>query len=108
MALREFKDSQGTAWTAWDVPPPRLYEPIRSGSDRRVRREPVFAPERREGSERRRRSPMAELERGWVCFQSEAEKRRLAPPPDGWDDYSEDELRDLCRRGVPLPQRGTR
>jgi hypothetical protein len=106
MALREFRDSQGRAWMAWDVPPPRTYSYTRSGADRRVTPTPGYKPERRMIVERRRRTLMAGLERGWVCFQSEAdEKRRLAPPPAGWDALPDDELRDLCERGMPMRKR---
>ena len=105
MALREFRDSQGRAWTAWDVPPPRTYSHNRSGADRRVTPTPGYRPERRV-TERRRRTLMAGLERGWVCFQSDAaEKRRLAPPPAGWDALADEELRDLCERGTLMPKR---
>lgn len=105
MALREFKDPQGTPWLAWDVPPPRLYQAVRSGDDRRVAGTPGYAPERRKQPERRRRSLMAGLERGWICFESPTEKRRLAPPPEGWDAASDEELVEMCRRGVPLGER---
>jgi hypothetical protein len=47
MALREFTDSRGTTWTAWDVPPHRLYTQQRAGTDRRTRVVPGWTPERR-------------------------------------------------------------
>lgn len=98
MALREFTDSQGTAWSAWDVPPLRVYSPARAAADRRTRETPGYAPERRSGAERRRRA--SGLEGGWLCFQSEVGKRRLAPPPPGWDEAPEEELEALCRRAA--------
>src|SRR5829696_9252591 len=85
MALREFRDSRGTEWTAWDVPPARSFTHTRSGADRRTTPTPNYHPERRVIRDRRRRPVGPQLERGWVCFQSPQEKRRLAPPPPEWD-----------------------
>ena len=102
MALREFSDENGTAWLAWDVPPPRFFEPVRSGEDRRSGSDNGHSPERRAGEERRRRSLMGGMERGWVCFQSGIEKRRLSPPPDGWDTCPEEQLRELWKQSAPF------
>lgn len=96
MALREFRDSAGTEWVAWDVPPRIVYEQIRT-QERRQSATPGFSPERRTGSSRRQTS--AGLEYGWVCFESASEKRRLGPPPEGWAAMRDAELEDLCRRG---------
>jgi hypothetical protein len=95
MALREFTDSNGITWTAWDVPPHRVYTPERSGMDRRNTEAATYASERRSGGDRRRGGP-CELARGWVCFTSGEEKRRLYPPPAGWDACSDQELEALC------------
>lgn len=103
MALREFTDSQGTEWSAWDVPPLRVHTPARAGADRRTRETPGYAPERRTGAERRRRE--SGLEGGWLCFQSEAGKRRLAPPPEGWEEAPPEELEALCHRAAAAPAR---
>lgn len=100
MALREFTDSRGTAWTAWDVPPHRVYAQPRSGADRRVTVTPGYTPERRAGHDRRRRVMHPQLQGGWVCFTSGREKRRLAPPPPGWDACSDAELEALCARAA--------
>lgn len=99
MALREFTDSSGTAWTAWDVPPHRQYQVARSGTERRTRDVPV-AIERRV-RERRLRLRHPELSGGWVCFASASEKRRLSPPPARWDAASDAELEALCARAAP-------
>lgn len=107
MALREFTDSRGTAWTAWDVPPHRTFERERSGADRRVTVTPGYSPERRtSGRDRRRRVMHPHLQGGWVCFTSAREKRRLYPPPPGWDAVTDAELEALCARaedGSPRP-----
>lgn len=102
MALRNFEDESGTAWLAWDVPPPRFFQPVRSTEDRRSADDPGCSLERRSGQERRQRSLTPGLERGWVCFQSGEVKRRIAPPPAGWDTCAEEELRRLLQRSSAL------
>jgi hypothetical protein len=102
MALREFIDSRGTAWTAWDVPPHRVYTPQRAGGDRRARSVPGWTPERRV-RQRRMQLRHPELSGGWVCFTSQAEKRRLSPPPPAWDAASDAELEALCAQAQQQP-----
>ena len=102
MALRDFTDSNGVDWTVWDIPPARAYQPTRAeGPDRRVRAIAGFSPERRVGADRRRRKVPEQLLHGWVCFESTGEKRRLVPPPPGWDRASEAELEALCAQAKP-------
>ncbi|HEX6041648.1 hypothetical protein [Longimicrobium sp.] len=98
MALREFKDSRGTEWTAWDVPPHRVYSNARGGAERRTRVTPDYSPERRSGRDRRRRVMHPHLQGGWICFTAGEEKRRLYPPPEGWEAASDAELEALCQR----------
>lgn len=105
MAYREFTDADGTVWTAWDVPPWRVFSPARNYQERRVRETPGYTPERRAAVDRRRSREGAMSEQGWVCFERPGEKRRLAPTPAGWDEVSEDELLNLCRRASPDTQR---
>jgi hypothetical protein len=45
------------------------------------------------------------LERGWVCFQSPEEKRRLAPPPPDWDSVAADALEALLAEAEPIARR---
>jgi hypothetical protein len=101
MALREFRDSNGTEWTAWDVPPRRVYSPARSGTERRRTVTPGYAPERRVARDRRRLVTHPELQGGWVCFTCGSEKRRLYPPPPGWESASDPELEALCGQAQP-------
>ena len=105
MALREFTDSRGTEWLAWDVPPARVFSPPRSGAERRVSPTPDYYPERRVIRDRRRTHAGPGLERGWVCFQSPEEKRRLAPPPTDWDRAAEDALEALLSAAEPISRR---
>lgn len=102
MALREFTDSSGTPWTAWDVPPHRVYTRKRAEVDRRTRTAPGWTPERRVRN-RRMRLRHPELSDGWVCFASAREKRRLSPPPAAWDAASDAELEALCARAAQQP-----
>lgn len=106
MALREFTDSRGAAWTAWDVPPHRVYTPARSGVERRSNAVPGHGPERRTGRERRMRLAHPELTGGWICFVSGRQKRRLFPPPERWDAASDRELEALCARALNQPPSG--
>jgi len=105
MALREFRDSRGTVWMAWDVPPARECAQVRSGVDRRVEHTSNYHPERRVLHDRRRRLSGPGLERGWVCFQSDAEKRRLAPPPGDWQEAADDALEALLGTAEPIVRR---
>lgn len=75
MGARSFRDSAGKLWTVWAVP---LYD--EDGST-------TVDPE---------------LADGWLEFQTQGERRRLAPIPLGWSRSNEEELCDLCRvaRGV--------
>lgn len=107
MALREFTDSRGTAWTAWDVPPHRVYTRARSGADRRARVVPGYTPERRAQRDRRMRVMHPELVGGWVCFASPREKRRLFPPPPQWHAATDQELEALCQQAETPQGTGT-
>jgi hypothetical protein len=98
MALREFTDSRGTAWTVWDVPPHRVFAQPRSGVERRTRTVAGWSPERRVRRDRRVQVLHPELVGGWVCFASGREKRRLFPPPPEWHAGTDRELEALCRR----------
>jgi hypothetical protein len=73
---------------------------MRAIADRRVQVIPGYSPERRIRAERRRRVAAPKLERGWVCFESGPEKRRLAPPPPDWAEVPEGQLEELCERAA--------
>lgn len=65
MAYREFTDREGRTWRAWDTYP----------QSRAV----VTAP----------------FAEGWLCFESQAGKRRLCPVPERWDELPQERLRML-------------
>jgi hypothetical protein len=106
MALREFRDSRGREWLAWDVPPARVFSPPRSGVERRVNPTANYHPERRVIRDRRRGQAAQGLQHGWVCFQSPEEKRRLAPPPREWETAADEALEALLGRAEPITRRG--
>ena len=78
MAFREFTDSQGVVWRAWDVTTADLH-PVTRGEDY-----------------------MGELQDGWLAFESATEKRRMAAPyPTDWTELPIRDLEALCR-SAPL------
>lgn len=101
MSLRTFTDSAGNEWKVWDVIPSLVRE-------QEERREPESGsepkgPERRRGLDRSNLLTPG-LERGWLCFESESEKRRLTPIPPEWDQRTDEELAALCSEATARPQ----
>ncbi len=79
MAVREFTDSRGVDWRAWDVTPTHMH-PVTRGEDY-----------------------MANLQDGWLVFECGREKRRLeAPYPGDWNTLPIPQLEELCRRASPV------
>ena len=70
MALRNFRDPDGSLWQVWDTLPEKIVSDT--------------------------------LEGGWLTFQREGEKRRIAPIPLYWANASDDELRGLLARAKPV------
>lgn len=68
----------GTEWTVWDVVPSL-----------------------------ETRLPLSErTEAGWLCFQSAAEKRRIAPAPAGWEEWSDETLAERLRQAAVVRPSG--
>ena len=98
MSYRTFLDSRGKRWEVWLVTPAAAErrrvdrraaasgDAFRSGLERRK------TPERRRAPFQRSASVSTEYSQGWLCFESEGEKRRLAPVPGGWDAAGPDRL----------------
>ena len=107
MPYRTFQDSTGTEWQVWDIVPRLSERRTSSPVDRRIEVRPIsFADRRRE----QRRVPQAPVARarlrgtyaqGWLCFESDLEKRRLSPIPDDWTTCSERRLEEYSKRGEP-------
>jgi len=99
VSYRTFLDSTGKRWEVWLVTPAAAE---RRKADRRAavgstEENPDFHDRRK--SRDRRKSPFrrtvevaSEFSNGWLCFESEGEKRRLAPVPDGWHEAGPDRL----------------
>jgi hypothetical protein len=75
MALREIRDAHGVLWTIYDVRPT--------------------------GSRRSAASVQSRLVDGWLCFQSDAQKRRLAGIPADWHTLTDHAL--LVMMGTARP-----
>lgn len=73
MALREFDDADGARWWVWDTVP---------GTAKGL---------------------ADDFRAGWLTFDSGAERRRLAPIPDGWAELAPERLRLLL--GLAYPAR---
>lgn len=84
MAVREFAARDGRRWRVWDVAPESI-EPL-------TRAEDYLADCYRDG---------------WVVFESfdGSGKRRLYPPPYGWEHRTDDQLEDLLDRAEILQPR---
>jgi len=101
-----FQDDGGREWRVWEVRPLR---PERRAGDRRATARDVPL-DRRAGIDRR---VLAEtrvrlthgLAHGWLAFDSDSEKRRLAPIPVGWDALPDGVLARLCREANPADRR---
>ena len=99
MSYRTFLDLTGKRWEVWLVTPAAAE---RRKADRRASSgaSTVFegeadrrrTPERRRGPFRRSMAVASEFSNGWLCFESEGEKRRLAPVPVGWAEAGPDRL----------------
>jgi hypothetical protein len=99
VSYRTFLDSAGKRWEVWLVTPA-------AAERRRVdRRASTAGSESYEGALERRRTPerrrayfrrsvavASEYTNGWLCFESEGEKRRLAPVPPDWEEAGPDRL----------------
>ena len=87
MAVREFTDSLGREWRAWDVTPDDL-SPRTKDEDY-----------------------LAQLyHTGWIVFETKSgdDKRRLYPIPKGWSELPDAELTVLLQKAEVVPQRKLR
>jgi hypothetical protein len=108
MGYREFKDEYGVEWRAWDVRPTNVEHrapPTPAGGV------PVFKKE----EDRRHHNDSQEVrlrmrpgwEDGWLSFESDAEKRRLAPLPKDWEDAPVEKMREWLASATVFPKRGS-
>ncbi len=91
----------GSTAEALDVTPPGGHRVFRDAAG--VRWE-AFAVYPHDDTQARARLPHP-FRNGWLTFESVAEKRRLSPVPDDWDQLREAGLRELCQRAERVPLR---
>jgi hypothetical protein len=102
MSYRTFLDSSGRRWEVWLVSPAAAE---RRKVDRRASAAGGFegtserrmTPDRRRSPFRRSVTVASEYNNGWLCFESEGEKRRLVPVPEGWVEMGPDRLSALLQ-----------
>lgn len=103
MSYRTFLDSTGRRWEVWLVTPAaaerrKVDRRASAGGDKLTgtsnRR---LTPDRRRSPFHRSVSVASEYNNGWLCFESEGEKRRLVPIPDDWADMGPDRLATLLQ-----------
>ena len=107
MSLRTFTDSAGQQWEAYDVVP-RSEE--RRRYDRRSGEIKVdqVVEERRDADRRVTvgRSDHMTSKAGWLCFESNEERRRLTPIPEDWTRCDDAKLEAYCREAKPARATG--
>ena len=79
--LRHFTDENGIKWKVWDV------WPMGRGSAGTTRSESSISVFAGQG-----------FSDGWLCFECDEEKRRLAPIPPEWETCAECDLEQMCTR----------
>lgn len=78
----------------------------RSGVERRQEPDRRTLDDRRRGGDRRGRPRLkaqlpGDFAGGWLCFDAPGERRRLAPPPETWDEAGDEALREWLGRATP-------
>lgn len=73
MALRSFVAGDGTAWNVWNVVPTLAH------NDRKL-------------------ALSVGMAEGWLCFEGNGVKRRIVPTPQGWEEWSDQELEAALAR----------
>jgi hypothetical protein len=99
MGIRTFHDDRGRTWRVWTVEPSHV--------DRRVADPPENDPP---VIERRKRSDIRikigeQWVNGWLAFQTDGERRRLAEFPPDWEQLTEPGLAQLCARASRVEMR---
>jgi hypothetical protein len=99
MPHRTFRDSQDRLWDVWSVKPMRI--------ERRIR---VGLPPGEEGRHRNEpRMPVGvKWVDGWLAFEADDEKRRLAPIPPDWVELDDAGLEALCKAATAIRHRRRR
>lgn len=102
MTHRQFRDSRAVDWEVWEVKPVPVVQPLLDRRSSHRQTEGNVAPSRTAEL----MLPQAGMSNGWLLFESDSEKRRLVPIPDGWADFSVEALEALCGRAAPARRVG--
>lgn len=94
MPHRKIIDAENRTWEVWEVIPIRVAEKVDEERRRKPRPESSLIASRIVVPQ--------ELEQGWLAFQSEAERRRIIPIPEGWAAKSDAELVELLGRATRI------
>lgn len=107
MGLRSFMAPDGAEWRVWNVFPSLAFDHESREWERRGQDVLAYGGPERRAEERRAATPFVspELAAGWLCFESDSAKRRLAPPPPLWEDASEERLAELWESAEPVEKR---
>jgi hypothetical protein len=110
MSYRLFEDSKGSEWQVWDIVPRLEERRLGPATDRRVEIKVIPFADRRRSPRRiantRRALLRGSFAHGWLCFESEHEKRRLSPIPDDWTTCDEDTLDAYLHEARPVVSPG--
>jgi hypothetical protein len=112
VSIRLRRREQRAASKSTTPPPPAVSGPVdvipaisqRVFDDVRGKRWRVFAVRPTWSTVERSALPESYHE-GWLAFEAEDEKRRVAPIPASWEELTIDELRLLCQRAQRAPKR---
>jgi len=74
MGIRTIRDGEGRSWRVWHVMP----------------QSQVL------------RAAAAAMNGGWLCFESDGDKRRLPGPAAGWETLRDAELVEMLGRATPV------
>jgi hypothetical protein len=96
MAHRTFCDSAGERWDVWDVIPTRAERRAEAATSN------YRGPERRRTPDPIPRVRLDRLAHGWLTFEGQMGRLRLAPLPERWEDSTEAELAVLLSRAEPV------
>ena len=100
MSHLQFEDSEGVVWTVWDVDPAMAHRALTALPD---------APQGEATPRTQTVSRVHEtLSGGWLCFETQGHKRRLAPIPAHWERYQPADLERLCREAAIVAAREPR
>ena len=108
---RYFRDDDNLPWAAWDVVP--AWGERRAAERRKSNASfPAVTGERRKRERRQRNGVRISLPKhlslGWLAFESDFARRRVAPIPKDWHLLTDEELKAVWRSAERLPQRRKR